>query len=92
MPAIRPTLAHDVRVKDGVFLFDFERLGRGRVVAPPSTVPAVAHPAPPQTAEQADNTTKSHDSTATDATDSTPADTQSLTSQSLSEDLVRELR
>ena len=93
MPAIRPTLAHDVRVKDGSVSVRLREAGAGPSGSPaPSTVPAVpAHPAPPQTAEQADITTKSHDSTATDVTDSTPADTQSLTSQSLSEDLVREL-
>ena len=93
MPAIRPTLAHDVRVEDGRVSVRLREAGSGPSGSPtPSTGPAVAgHPAPPQTSEKADVTTKSHDGTATTTTDSTPAETQSLTSQALSEDLVREL-
>jgi len=94
MPAIRPTLAHDVRVENGGVSVRLRETGSGPSGNPaPSTVPAAAAAlsAPSQTEQKADVTTKSHDGTVTDTTDSAPADTQSLTSQTLSEDLVREL-
>jgi metal-sulfur cluster biosynthetic enzyme/nitrite reductase/ring-hydroxylating ferredoxin subunit len=93
MPAIRPTLAHDVRVEDGSVSVRLREAGSGPSGNPaPATIPAgAAHSAPSQMAEKADDTTKSHNGIATDTIDSTPTDTQSLTSQTLSEDLVREL-
>ena len=94
MPAIRPTLAHDVRVENGSVSVRLRETGSGLIGNPaPSPVPAAAaaQSVPSQMTQKADATTKSHDDTATDTTESARADTQSLTSQTLSEDLVREL-
>ena len=91
MPAIRPTLSHDVKVEDGSVFVRIRETGSGPNGNPmPSTIPpaATAHTNPPQMA--ATNTRSNNDAT-TETTERPPVESQSLTSQSLSEDLVREL-
>ena len=86
MPAIRPTLAHDVKVENGSVSVRIREPGSGPNGNPaPSTAPAATtvHAAPSQ---KADTST-----TPSDTTDGAAAETQSLTTQTLSEDLVREL-
>jgi metal-sulfur cluster biosynthetic enzyme/nitrite reductase/ring-hydroxylating ferredoxin subunit len=96
MPAIRPTLAHDVKVENGSVSVRIREPGSGPNGNPaPSTAPAATavHAAPSQKADTSttpSDTTPS-DTTDGDTTDGAAAETQSLTTQTLSEDLVREL-
>jgi metal-sulfur cluster biosynthetic enzyme/nitrite reductase/ring-hydroxylating ferredoxin subunit len=91
MPAIRPTLAHDVRVENGSVSVRIREPGSGPNGTPaPSSVPAVAA-APAAPSQKTDTTTRSQDTPSTDTPDDSPTETQSLTTQTLSEDLVREL-
>jgi metal-sulfur cluster biosynthetic enzyme/nitrite reductase/ring-hydroxylating ferredoxin subunit len=101
MPAIRPTLAHDVKVENGSVSVRIREPGSGPNGNPaPSTAPAATavHAAPSQKADTSttpSDTTPSDttpsDTTPSDTTDGAAAETQSLTTQTLSEDLVREL-
>ena len=101
MPAIRPTLAHDVKVENGSVSVRIREPGSGPSGNPaPASVPAVGavHAV---SSQKEDTTTRSHDgtsanttsanTTSANTTDGAPAETQSLTTQTLSEDLVREL-
>ncbi|MEE2796310.1 MAG: Rieske 2Fe-2S domain-containing protein [Planctomycetota bacterium] len=91
MPAIRPTLSHDVKVEDGSVFVRIRETGSGPNgnPMPSTTLPATtAHTNPPQTAA---TNTRSNNDAATETADRPPVEGQSLTSQSLSEDLVREL-
>ena len=101
MPAIRPTLAHDVKVENGSVSVRIREPGSGPSGNPaPASVPAVGavHAV---SSQKEDTTTRSHDGTSANTTsanttsanktDGAPAETQSLTTQTLSEDLVREL-
>ena len=101
MPAIRPTLAHDVKVENGSVSVRIREPGSGPNGNPaPSTAPAATavHAAPSQKAADT-STTPSDDTTrhlvtrhlVTRQMDGAAAETQSLTTQTLSEDLVREL-
>ena len=96
MPAIRPTLAHDVKVENGSVSVRIREPGSGPSGNPaPASVPAVGavHAG---SSQKEDTTTGSHDGTSANTTSANttvgaPAETQSLTTQTLSEDLVREL-
>ncbi len=84
MPAIRPTLAHDVKVEDGAISVRLREAGSGPSGNPVSPTPQKATTAsvlPTQTAEKPE----------TIASPDEKASAQSLTSETLSEDIVREL-
>ena len=87
MPAIRPTRSHDVKVEDGCVFVRLRETGSGPGIIPTSY----------SVAETTNSNASSLQSTNEKGAVVPPADsdknpeTQSLTSQSLSEDLVREL-
>ncbi|HBU38462.1 MAG TPA: hypothetical protein DEB70_11750 [Planctomycetaceae bacterium] len=87
MPAIRPTRSHDVKVEDGSVFVRLRETGSGPGIIPTSY----------SAAETTNSNASSLQSTNEKGAVVPPADsdknteTQSLTSQTLSEDLVREL-
>ena len=84
MPAIRPTLAHDVKVEDGAISVRLREAGSGPSGNPSSPTPQRATTAsvlPTQAADKPE--------TIASPDEKTP--TESLTSTTLSEDIVREL-
>ena len=84
MPAIRPTLAHDVKVEDGSISVRLREAGSG-----PSGNPS---PATPQRAPTASVlSTQTADKQETTASPDEKTSTENLTSTTLSEDIVREL-
>ena len=99
MPAIRPTLAHDVKVENGDIFVRLREAGSGPSGNPASAGPkaSIASLFPTQTTDKQEvpaptdeNTDASTDENTDASTDENTA-TESLTSATLSEDIVREL-
>ena len=95
MPAIRPTLAHDVKVENGDVFVRLREAGSGPSGNPASAGPkaSIASVFPTQTTDKQEvlaSTDASTDENTDASTDENTA-TESLTSATLSEDIVREL-